>query len=65
MILSLPKNLYGFRVFCLNKESGCDWQGELGQLDQHLNVNAKNDKLSVGCVYTEVKCLYCNKQDAR
>ena len=24
-----------------------DWQGELGQLDQHLNVNANNDKLSV------------------
>ena len=48
-------------MFCSNKESGCDWQGELGQLDQHLNGKPNNDKLSVGCAYTEVKCLYCNK----
>ena len=39
----LQQPLYGFRVFCSNKESGCDWQGELGQLDSHL----------AGCPYTE------------
>ena len=56
----LQQPLYGFRVFCSNKESGCDWQGELGQLDKHLNVKSNDSKLSVGCAYTEVKCLYCN-----
>ena len=32
-------------MFCPNKESGCDWQGELGQLDQHLNVNPNKHEL--------------------
>ena len=56
----LQQPLYGFRVFCSNKESGCDWQGELGQLDQHLDVNPDKDKQFQGCVFTDVNCLYCN-----
>ena len=61
----LQQPLYGFRVFCSNKESGCDWQEELGQLDQHLNVNPDKDKQFQGCAYTEVKCLYCNEPHPR
>ena len=57
----LQQPLYGFQVSCSNKESGCDWQGELGQLDQHLNLNPDKDKLSVGCAYTNVKCLFCEE----
>ena len=57
----LQQPLYGFQVSCSNKSSGCDWQGELGQLDQHLNLNPDKDKLSVGCAYTNVKCLFCNE----
>ena len=57
----LQQPLYGFQVSCSNKESGCDWQGELGQLDQHLNLDPDKDKLSVGCAYTNVKCLFCNE----
>ena len=53
----LQQPLYGFQVSCSNKESGCDWQGELGKLDQHLN----KDKLSVGCAYMNVKCLFCDE----
>ena len=61
----LQQPLYGFRVFCSNKESGCDWQGELGQLDQHLNVDPDKDKQFQGCVCTKVKCLYCNVHHRR
>ena len=61
----LQQPLYGFRVFCSNKESGCDWQGELGQLDQHLNVNPDKDKQFQGCPHTEVNCLYCNESHPR
>ena len=55
----------GLRVFCFNKESGCDWQGELGQLDQHLNLNPDRDKQFQGCAYIEVTCLYCNEPHPR
>ena len=61
----LQQPLYGFRVFCSNKESGCDWQGELGQLDQHLNIDPDKDKQFQGCAYTKVKCLYCNEPHPR
>ena len=33
----LQQPLYGFAVFCSSKERGCVWEGELGQLDQHIN----------------------------
>ena len=61
----LQQPLYGFRVFCSNKESDCDWQGELGQLDKHLNVNQNKDEQFQGCAYAEVNCLYCNEPHPR
>ena len=61
----LQQPLYGFRVFCSNKESGCDWQGELRQLDQHLNLNRNEDKQSAGCKHAEVKCTFCRKPHPR
>ena len=61
----LQQPLYGFRVFCSNKESGCDWQGELGQLEQHLNLNQNKDEQFQGCAHTEVNCLYCNESHLR
>ena len=61
----LQQPLYGFRVFCSNNNSGCDWQGELGQLEYHLNLNPDKDWLFQGCAYTEVKCLYCNAPHLR
>ena len=56
----LQRPLYGFQVFCSNKESGCDWLGELGKLDKHLNFNPDKDNLSVGCAFVNVQCAFCN-----
>ncbi len=57
--LGLKQPLYGFKVYCCNKAKGCDWQGELGQLDQHLNLNPDKDKKFIGCAFAEIECLYC------
>ena len=57
----LQQPLYGFQVFCSNKASVCDWQGELGELDQHLNLNPDKDEQSMGCAYTNVECLFCEE----
>ena len=59
--LGLQRPLYGFKVYCSDKDEGCDWQGELGQLDKHLNLNPDKDKQEIGCVYTRVKCLHCSE----
>ena len=59
--LGLQRPLYGFKVYCSNKDEGCDWQGELGQLDKHLNLNPDKDEQEIGCAYTRVKCLHCSE----
>ena len=51
--------LNGFIVRCSNEKDGCKWTGELGSLDDHLNVNPQLDKQLKGCGYTEVHCGYC------
>ena len=59
----LQQPLYGFQVLCSNKEKGCHWKGELGQLDNHLNLNLSNDTCDnhfEGCEFAEIKCEYCS-----
>ena len=31
--LGLQQPLYGFQVYCSHREDGCEWMGDLGQLD--------------------------------
>ena len=57
----LQQPLYGFAVFCSNKERGCEWEGELGQLDQHINSSPDKEKQLVGCPHTSISCEFCEK----
>ena len=61
----LQQPLYGFAVLCSNKERGCVWEGELGQLDQHINSNPDKEKQLVGCAYTNIVCIFCDKLHPR
>ena len=61
----LQQPLYGFAVFCSDKERGCVWEGELGQLDQHINSNPDKEKQLVGCAYTNIVCIFCDKLHPR
>ena len=56
----LKRSLYEFKVQCTNKQQGCQWEGELGQLDNHLNYNPTEDKQLEGCQFSKIKCLYCS-----
>ena len=47
----LQRSLYGFQVYCSHKREGCEWKGELGQLDNHLKE----------CEYSEIECNYCSE----
>ena len=56
----LQQPLYGFKVFCVNKDEGCEWKGELGELDSHLNPkNLAIDNELQGCAFANIKCSYC------
>ena len=61
----LQEPLYGFAVFCSNKERGCVWEGELRQQGQHINSNPDQEKQLVGCAYTNIACLFCDKLHPR
>ena len=46
------------KVYCSSRDAGCEWAGELGDLEAH--VKPMKDKGP--CLYTEVKCsLGCAK----
>ena len=43
-----------FKVHCLNKSLGCEWVGELGNLDRHLSQNSVEGE----CQFVTVACPY-------
>ena len=57
--LRLQRALYEFCVWCSHKAKGCEWSGELGQLEKHLNESPKLHEQLVGCQFTEVECHHC------
>lgn len=57
----LKRSLYDFKIKCCNKKQGCEWAGELGQLDNHLNENPSREKQLEGCIFSQIKCLFCSK----
>ena len=61
----LQQSLIQLQVFCSNKEGGCQWKGELSQLENHLNLNPKPNDQMTGCSFAEIKCKYCSKMFKR
>ena len=55
----LKRSLNEYRVYCCQRGEGCDWVGELLELDRHLNLQPPPEKLLVGCQFSEVDCTYC------
>ena len=47
----VDRKVRGLRIFCTNKEKGCEWQGELNDLNVHINESNDN-----GCMYQVVQC---------
>ena len=60
----LQQSLYDFQVSCTHKSKGCEWTGELRELDNHLNSDPPADKALEGCPYTVItcplSCIGCN-----
>ena len=62
----LQRQLNGLDVYCSNKDSGCDWTGELRTLELHVNAYEHSDdnKLN-GCSFTLLACTYCDQKIQR
>ena len=57
----LQRSLYAFQVRCVHQKSGCEWTGELGKLDRHLNVNPDMGKQLNGCAFAALACTHCGQ----
>ena len=57
----LQRDLHKLNVYCSHNHEGCQWVGELGQLDNHLNINLSSpEKYLEGCQFVQIRCYYCN-----
>ena len=48
------RRVLSLKVRCPHKAEGCEWQGELGSLEKHLNTNSSAGE----CRYVDVDCPY-------
>ncbi len=54
--IGLRQKLYVSKVHCSYEKKGCQWTGELGQLDEHLNTDPLQEKTLEGCQFVELVC---------
>ena len=59
--LGLKRALHEFRVYCPHRLRGCEWEGELGKLDEHLNSDPLPERQLKGCPFAVIECLHCKK----
>ena len=61
---SLKRVLTNYHVYCEKKKEGCKWEGELGDLEKHLNEFESPpqnlEKQLGGCQFVDINCLYCH-----
>ncbi len=62
----LKRSLYSLKVQCSHQKDGCEWTGELRQLDEHLNTDPQPEKQLDGCQFVAIDCIYnCGNHQQR
>ena len=57
----VAREVNALKIYCPNKPQGCDWQGELGQVEKHLKP--EDESRENGCGFVVVDCKYkCGSQ---
>ena len=57
----LKRDLNELRVYCPHHLHGCEWEGELGKLDEHLNSDPLPERQLEGCLFAVIECLHCKE----
>ena len=50
------RRVLSLKVRCPHKAEGCEWEGELGSLEQHLSTNSSKQLCAEECQYVDVDC---------
>lgn len=59
----LERTLNGLQVHCTHRREGCEWKGELRELESHLNQEERDQPQS--CEYVTIECKECRKRYPR
>ena len=57
----LSLKVYRLQVYCPNKPKGCEWIGNLGEAEVHLNLSPVMRYQSNGCQFVDIQCMYCSE----
>ena len=62
----LQRTLNGLKVKCCFVDDGCEWIGDLGQIQNHLNEGPKDQgSRLLGCKFVQIHCVYCKVEYQR
>ena len=63
----LDRELCALKVYCTNKDEGCEWVGNLRDLEKHRNCINKSIFVDVqkGCDYEKIECTKCKREIQR
>ena len=54
----LERSLNELTVCCTHRTIGCEWTGELGKFEVHLNENPDSENQLVGCAHVTLECIH-------
>ena len=57
----LKRALNEFHVYCPHRLSDCEWEGELGKLDEHFNSDPLPERQLEGCPFAVIECVHCKE----
>lgn len=59
---ALEQKLHTVHICCIHASLGCDWKGELAELNNHISNDTSpvDVRTSQGCQYVEVTCKQCS-----
>ena len=52
-------------MYCANRSKGCEWIGDLGEVEVHLNLSPIARYQSNGCQFVDIQCAYCSAKRPR
>ena len=57
---ALCRQVYLLQVYCTNKSKGCEWVGNYGEIEVHLNQRPDKRHRLNGCRFVHIQCMYCS-----
>ena len=54
----LERELKHLEVRCVHRCRGCQWTGQLGHIEEHLNDNPDPDGQFEGCSFVQIRCIH-------